>query len=593
MPAPPPSRTPQPSEGLADAFLAGLCALAAFAVTLWAGGALAVLAAGHPVPHASLMSGLRALAHPTDPGAAWRAPMPGPLLYWTITSATTALAGTLATLVIWYLGRTRTTHDTDPRHAAGLADRGEITRVASARTLRRRATTVRPALISPQPREVGYRLGRARGVDVWACVEDSLILLGPPRSGKGLHLVIPMILDSPGAVITTSTRPDNLAVTLHARRRRGPVAVFDPQNLVPGVPGSVRWSPIRGCDSPQTAMIRARALAAGSTEHVENAGFWLAQTEAAIRAFLHAAALEGRSAADLYRWSLDPTAAGEAVAILHNHPDAATGWADALDAIIHGDPRTRDNSWAGIRVALSPLADPRVLAAVSPEPHAQLDPAAFLREHGTVYLLGTATGVGAAAGLIAAMVEDIVETARAAAAASPGARLDPPLALVLDEAANYVLPSLPMLMSDGGGTGLTTIAVLQSLAQARARWGEHDAAAIWDAAIVKMILGGGTTARDLADLSALIGDRDDVTVSHTRDGAGQRSTSTSIRRVPILEPGRLRTLPAGTGIALMRAARPIAVDLQPWTQRPDAAALIADRRNVENATRENADARAA
>ena len=58
-----------------------------------------------------------------------------------------------------------------------------------------------------------------------------MVLLGPPRSGKGLHFAIPMILDAPGAVITTSTRPDNLAVTLTARADRGPVAVFDPQHL--------------------------------------------------------------------------------------------------------------------------------------------------------------------------------------------------------------------------------------------------------------------------------------------------------------------------------------------------------------------------
>jgi type IV secretory pathway TraG/TraD family ATPase VirD4 len=295
-----------------------------------------------------------------------------------------------------------------------------------------------------------------------------------------------MLLDAPGSVITTSTRPDNLTTTLTARARRGPVAVFDPQGLAAGVPAMARWSPIRGCDEPQTAMIRARALAAGTADHLDDSGFWLAQTEAALRAFLHAGALDGRTATDLYRWSLDPVAAGEAVHILHSNPTAAPGWADALDAIINGDPRTRDNSWAGIRVALSPLADPRVLDAVSPQLGENLDPAGFLSHGGTLYLLGTATGVGAAAGLVAALVEDIAETARRTAAGSPASRLDPPLALILDEAANYLLPSLPSLMSDGGGTGITTVAVLQSLAQARARWGEHDAAAIWDAAIVKI-----------------------------------------------------------------------------------------------------------
>lgn len=581
MTAPPRSRAPHVPDGMLDALLIGLCALAGLAVTLWAGGAVAVLFSGHLPPQASILSGLRTLAHPNDPSNAWHTVMPGPVLYWTCTAVVVAITGALTGITLFYLRRGANARQTDPRRAAGLADRAEIRRVASAKMLRRRGSTVRPSLKSARPDEVGYRLGRARGTDVWACVEDSIIVLGPPRSGKGLHLVIPMILDSPGAVITTSTRPDNLAVTMRARRRRGPVAVFDPQHLAPGAPDSIRWSPIRGCDEPQTAMIRGRALAASSADRVDNAGFWLAQTEAAIRAFLHAAALDERTAGDLYRWSLDPVAAAEAVAILYADPHAATGWADALDAIIHGDPRTRDNSWAGIRVALSPLADPRVLATVSPEPAAQLDPAAFLRENGAIYLLGTATGVGAATGLIAALVEDVVESARHNAAASAGARLDPPLALVLDEAANYVLPSLPALMSDGGGTGLTTIAVLQSLAQARARWGEHDAAAIWDAAIVKLILGGGTNARDLADLSALIGDRDEITVNHSRDGAGQRSSSTSIRRVPVLDTGRLRTLPFGTSIALMRTARPIAVDLQPWTKRPDRIALTADRRQVE------------
>ena len=50
----------------------------------------------------------------------------------------------------------------------------------------------------------------------YASVEDSMVILGPPRSGKGYNLVIPFILDAPGAVVTTSTRPDNLAATMSA-----------------------------------------------------------------------------------------------------------------------------------------------------------------------------------------------------------------------------------------------------------------------------------------------------------------------------------------------------------------------------------------
>lgn len=63
-------------------------------------------------------------------------------------------------------------------------------------------------------------------------------------------------------------------------------------------------------------------------------------------------------------------------------------------------------------------------------------------------------------------------------------------------------------MAEGGGTGITTMPVLQSLSQARARWGDHNAGAIWDASIVKIVLGGASVAKDLQDISALLGEHD-------------------------------------------------------------------------------------
>ena len=550
-----------------ERLFAAITGAAAAGGLLWAGGVLASLVTGRGVPHADAVAGLRTLAHPSDPARGWRTGMPGPVAYWTLTALLLAAAGTAAVMIRAWWRRPGPRRSRDLGATAGLATRSEVRATASAKAVLRRASTLRPSLHEPRPEQVGYRLGTARGVPVWTSVEDSLVILGPPRSGKGLHLVIPMLLDAPGPVLTTSTRPDNIAAALAAREAASPVAVFDPQGLAPHLENTTRWSPVRGCQDPQTAMIRARALAAGSSDQVDNRGFWQAQTEAALRAFLHAAALDRRGAADLYRWSLDPLAAAEAVTILNASHRAVPGWADALEAIITGDPRTRDNSWAGVRTALAALADPRVLTAVTPTGTHAFDPDQFLDSTGRLYLLGSASGVGASANLIAALVEDVVSAARRKAAAAPNTRLDPPLALILDEAANYTLPSLPSLISDGGGTGITTVAVLQSLAQARARWGEHDGAAIWDAASVKIILGGGSNARDLHDLSALLGDRDDEIETTSRDPRGQRSTATSLRRIPILDSGQLRTLPFGTGIVLLRTAPPIVLDLKAWTAR--------------------------
>ena len=256
-----------------------------------------------------------------------------------------------------------------PDRIEGLATRRQVAVAAGDRALLARASTLRPSIVRPHAADVGYCIGRSRGAACWASVEDSILLLGPPRSGKGSSIVIPMILDAPGAVVTTSTRPDNLAVTLAARQLRGPVAVFDPQGLAdaPGLLPSLRWSVVRGCERPQTAMLRAEALVpASGRSGVENGTFWRQQALSVVRCLLHAAALDGRPPVDLYRWSHSAAGAKEAVAVLSQDSDATSGWDRALDSVILADQRTRDAVWAMVANAFAPLADPAVLAAVSP-----------------------------------------------------------------------------------------------------------------------------------------------------------------------------------------------------------------------------------
>jgi type IV secretory pathway TraG/TraD family ATPase VirD4 len=505
-----------------------------------------------------------------------------PLLFWAFFLVLLLLAVTGAVL-IWRLVPNSAPNQGLDR--PGIAGSGAVRRAAGGRRLLRRAATLRPSLGAPRISDLGFQLGTSRGVACYATVEDSTLILGPPRSGKGLHLVIPAILDAPGPVVTTSTRPDNLTTTLAARKDGGPVAVFDPQQLAPGVPSAARWSPIRGCEDPHVAMVRAKALTTGAARGTTDATFWQASAEQAVRALLHAAALGDASPLDLYRWSMSAVTAGEAVDILTTHPGAAAGWQHTLQALTSADPRQRDAVWAMVSIAFSALADPKVLDAVNPGPSEHLDPHEFLTGSGTIYLLGTSTGASATAGLVGAFLEDILETARRLAAASPGARIDPPLSVILDEAANYPLPSLPSLMSDGGGSGITTTVVLQSLAQARSVWGDHAAAAIWDAAIDKVILGGGSTARDLDELSRLIGTTREPVHSHTTAADGHRTTSTSTVEVPILDPAALRTMSFGTGVLLLREAPPIALTLRPWTKRKDADRLRRCRAELEEAIR--------
>ncbi|NUU15835.1 type IV secretory system conjugative DNA transfer family protein [Cellulomonas humilata] len=591
---PPIRRRPTEPGGpdLTDWALAVGGAILAAGIVLRAGAALAAWLTGHSRLDGGLLPALSAATHPDDPAAAWPNPdqLPGPGTYWACTALVIAVVvgiGVGAVALRRRLARGRRSDVDTLRNLPGMAAPADVHSIAGGRAVRKHAPVVRPSLDhKAAPAQVGYRLGRLRGKDLWCTVEDSSLLIGPPRMGKGLHVVIPWILDAPGPVVATSTRPDTLAVTMRARRALGPVAIFDPQRLA-GLPGGLAWSPVRGCETPRTALVRARGLAAGAGfgRTVSDSDFWAGQTETALRCLLHAAALDNRRAVDLYRWSLNPVLAEDAVTILNRHRESADGWADALEASIHSDARTRDSIWLGVRQSLAALADPDVLAAVDPAPGHVFDPTTFLRDSGTLYLLASAVASGSCAPLVAAFVEDITETARAMAARSPGARLDPPLLLALDEIANLTpLPSLPSLMAEGGGSGITTLAVLQSLAQARARWGEHAADAIWDAATVKIVLGGLAKYRDLDDVARLIGEIDELTETRSRGRAGERSSSTSVRTVPVMPASVLRTLPFGTGILLLRQTKPTVIDLTAWTGRRDVDRLRADRAAVETAT---------
>src|SRR5205814_8671249 len=123
-------------------------------------------------------------------------------LYWTLTVVEIALLIAAALFVHSKLRGESSRRSTGASHD-GTAARVQVRQAAGERTLLARAQTLRPGKADASANDLGHRLGRSRGVECWASAEDSIVLLGPPRSGKGLQVVIPLILDAPGAVITT------------------------------------------------------------------------------------------------------------------------------------------------------------------------------------------------------------------------------------------------------------------------------------------------------------------------------------------------------------------------------------------------------
>ncbi len=538
----------------------GLALVAVVASIIWFGAqADAILGCGHPLAHLSASKAIDVLGgHGARLGACVGSvpPWPGPLV-----AGLVSVAAAGACVAIWLRA--------GPAQI-GFAPASLVRTRLGPKALAARASTLRPqtsSTASLAPEDLGIYLGRARpGGPVWASVEDSILVLGPPRSGKTTTLLVPALASFPGPVLATSTRADLVEV---ARRYRADLATFDPQGVAPTV-ATLRWSPVWGSEVPMVAVLRARALALGagfSGSGTSNADFWSGSTAAVLRCLLHAAALDGGGVEALCVWATDPDST-EALRVLSAHPDAAPGWAAELDGARRQPAQTRGGVWAGVQRALDVLAVPAVRAACSPTRAEAWSSKDWLSSRGALLVLGASDAQASVAPLLSALIEDLLGTARSLAAASPGARLDPPLGLLLDEAPNIApIPSLPILVADGGGTGFTTVVVAQSLAQLRHRWGQYGAQTIWDATTARVVLEGLGSPEDLEQLSRLVGEVREAreSISSGRSGSS-RSVSMADRRV--LRVDQLRCLAKGEAILVHRSTPPVRVALEPyWRQR--------------------------
>ena len=470
----------------------------------------------------------------------------------------------------------------DLRTRPGFAPASEIRQHLSARAVLRRARQLRPDLEHPKPTDVGWRVGRSRGRDVYVSIEDSVALEGPPRSGKGYRVLISAILDWSGPLITTSTTNDNLTATMHMRQHRGQTHVFDPQGLS-GIRHPLRVSPLAGCEDPLVAMQRGNAIITGTALGASTTnGEWAQASGVVLARLLHAAAVGDRTIEDIYDWGSSPALARTAVDVLRS--DGAPGWGDNLEATISGDEKLVSSIWFGVQGAVAPLAVPQIRAALMPgRGDPVFDPKEFLDAANTLYLVGSSSGASAMGGFLGALLDDIVEVARIRALASPGSRLAHPLGLILDEIANmFRWGALPRVMADGGGRGSCTFVVLQALSQAETAWSRAEADTIWAAATAKVLLGGASHVAHLRDVEALLGTRDARRTERSWD-SDQTGHHTSERqeRLPLMSVDEIRRMPQTLGLLAYRNRRGVLLDLTGWDERRDAREIQHGKRHTE------------
>jgi type IV secretion system protein VirD4 len=196
-----------------------------------------------------------------------------------------------------------------------------------------------------------------------------------------------------------------------------------------------------------------------------------------------------------------------------------------------------------------------------------VDPAALLLGSNTLYLCAPAHDQRRLRAVFCALVKQVFEAAFERSAKT-GGPLDPPLLVVLDEAANIApLNELDGLAATCAGHGVQLVTVWQDLSQITARYGERGATVVNNHR-AKIFLSGTSDPRTLDHASHLVGEEELLVPSITKDHSGARTVTTSPVRRALLAPEALRRLAPTTGVLVYGSLPPARLCLRPWFDDP-------------------------
>jgi type IV secretion system protein VirD4 len=395
---------------------------------------------------------------------------------------------------------------------------------------------------------------------------QSVTVVGPTQSGKTTGLAIPAILGWEGPVVAASVKTDLARDTLDWRGRCGRVWCFDPGRTT-GLPSS-QWSPLTAART----WAGARRVAADLTEVTQGATttadgeFWYATASKLLAPLLFAAASGGRTMADVVRW-VDTQEVVEVADLLD--AAGATQALQAARATWQRDDRQRSSVYTTAETILEPFAEPDAPLADGAGGRRfadrvdQIDPVELLQGPHTLYLCAPAHDQRRLRGLFVALVKQVLDAAFSRSSRQ-GAALDPPLLVVLDEAANIApLAELDGLAATCAGHGVQLLTIWQDLAQVTARYGDR-AATVVNNHRAKIFLSGTSDPGTLDRASHLVGDEELLVPSTSRDSTGRRVRATTPLQRRLLPPDALRRLPTGTGVLVYGSLPPVRLALRPW-----------------------------
>jgi type IV secretion system protein VirD4 len=428
------------------------------------------------------------------------------------------------------------------------------------------------SLIVPGPAKGRVIIGRSGRRSIAAEAGHSLFVIGPTQSGKTTGLAIPIIREWEGPVVAASVKGDLARETIEERSRVGEVLLYDPLATT-GLPRAA-WSPLALCTTWNGARRTAADLAAVAQESsasLSDGDFWYSMAAKLLAPLLLAASTGGFRMSDVVTW-VDEQDLVYSLELLNGLGEASA--VQALRATLGRDDRQRSGIFTTAETVIEAFSDPDV-AACEPrtgytgewrdteisETKGEIEASRLLDASQTLHLCAPAQDQKRLRPLFATLVSQVIAEAYRRSMAL-GGPLDPPLLVVLDEAANVApLAELDVLASTAAGHGVQLVTIWQDLAQLNARYG-HKGSSVVNNHRAKLFLSGIADTGTLEYASQLAGDEDRNVRSRTMDHYGSMSTTDASSPRRLIPPDALRRLPPGSGLLLYGHLPPVRIQLR-------------------------------
>jgi type IV secretion system protein VirD4 len=569
--------------------LAGAAVGAALVGIVWAGALLACALAGKPtsITLSATVDALPVLAtDPSRPDLAWNpvgVPVPGPILYWAATAVVAAGLLAVGALGLHRWGGRRV--GTAKRRPLGVDARATFATPSQLRTIavdgptpgrfilgragRRLVATEAPPSTDATTRRRQLRRGD-RG---------AVALVGPSRCGK-TTAAIGGILEWEGPAVLSSVKTDLLGATHGWRAAHGQVQVFDPTGSAGLRRDNARWSPVAQATSTAGAQRAARALCDAAPKSGVEGGmdFWLAQAEILLASLLFVAHHTSQDMGTVAGWVLTqdrPTELGPGevrssldALLCAENPLVAVDAVDAsrgLLGIWDMEERTRSSVYATAQTVIWPWSDPGVAASSRGR---SIDLAWLLSGSNTVYLCAPIEDQKRLAPAFGGLLNDIINQAYRHVATT-GRPIDPPLLIVIDEAGNTPLRSLPEFKSTLAGLGILLVTIWQSIAQMEAAYGKA-ADTVLSNSLSKVFYAGLSDHSSLRYVGQVLGDAEVDTRSRTDPwGVSAGSDQWSTTRAPLAPVHALRQMVPGDALLLHGTLPPAHIRTRPFYRDPE------------------------